>query len=113
MKSQGKIVVWTPLENEKTKILKQHPRSVEWLSFSPDGRFLASTDFDRNLIIWATENWQPVYIGEEYIRGGHFSWLSSSSTDAPDYKLTFNSSGGRVPVVEYAVGQSVISSKDE
>jgi len=36
-------------------ILSQHSNLVFWLSFSPDGRFLASADTSRKLIIWATE----------------------------------------------------------
>ncbi len=49
------IVIWTPLAKEKTRILSQHSRWVQSLSFSPDGRFLASTGRDEKLIIWSTE----------------------------------------------------------
>ncbi|XP_046634536.1 uncharacterized protein LOC124313770 [Daphnia pulicaria] len=88
----GKIVIWTPLAKEKTRILCQHSESVMGLSFSSDARFLCSADIYK-LIIWATENWEPVYIDvEEKIRVGRFSWFSlgssSSSTNVPDYKLT-------------------------
>jgi WD40 repeat protein len=54
---EGKIVIWTPLDSkEKTRILiSQHSSWMDSLSFSPDGRFLASTDFNRKLIIWSAE----------------------------------------------------------
>jgi WD40 repeat protein len=118
---EGRIVIWTPLAEEKARILSQHSNCVDSLSFSPDGRFLASEDEHGKLIIWATEvterikrklyliviqliyltfffffqNWEPVYIDEEERWGEHFSWLSSS-TDVPAYKLTSNSYHGKV-----------------
>ncbi|XP_046634011.1 uncharacterized protein LOC124313240 [Daphnia pulicaria] len=109
-----KIVVLTVLEKEKTRTLisQQSNSFVMALSFSPDGRFLATTSGFGELIIWATENWEPVYIDvEEKIRVGRFSWLSSF-TDVPDYKLTFDSSYGEIHVIEYAVGQNEKPSKD-
>jgi WD40 repeat protein len=117
---KGRILIWTPLDSkEKTRILSQHSGWVDLLSFSPNGRFLASADDDGKLIIWTTEvkqengtdkeavvikqliysmlfqNWEPVYIGKVEIHLERFSWLSSS-TDVPDYKLTFNSIGDQV-----------------
>ncbi len=110
------LVIWTPLAKENAKVLSRHSGDVESLSFSPDGRFLASADEDGKLIIWSTEvnkktepikmvwylvviqyliystlfqNWEPVYIGEGDIRFVFsWSWLFSS-TDVPDYKLAF------------------------
>jgi WD40 repeat protein len=54
---EGKIVIWTRLDSkEKTRILYRHSRWVSALSFSPDGRFLASAGcFGRELIIWSAE----------------------------------------------------------
>jgi WD40 repeat protein len=52
---KGKIVIWTPLKKKKTRILSQHSVNVVRLLFSPDGRFLASSDMNGKLIIWATE----------------------------------------------------------
>jgi WD40 repeat protein len=53
--SDGKIVIWTPLAEEKTRILSQNTDWATSLSFSPDGRFLASADPDQKLIILSTE----------------------------------------------------------
>ncbi len=52
-----KIVVLTLLEKEKTRTLisQQSHSFVMALSFSPDGRFLATTSGFGELIIWATE----------------------------------------------------------
>ncbi|XP_046634171.1 F-box-like/WD repeat-containing protein TBL1X isoform X2 [Daphnia pulicaria] len=103
--NEGRIVIWTPLKKEKTRFLtSQHSDRVDWLSFSPDGRFLASEDMNGKLIIWSTENWQPVYIDVEVkIWPRSSSWLFSS-TDIPDYKLTFPNNG-QVVVVEHVDGQ--------
>jgi hypothetical protein len=52
---------WTQLKNKKTEILRQQSGWIESLSFSPDGRFLASAndlriaDDSDSLIVWATE----------------------------------------------------------
>ncbi len=119
----GPVVIWTPLAKEKTRILRQHSGYVESVSFSPDGRFLASAGRHGKLIIWSTEvnkktepikmvwylvaiqywiystlfqNWEPVFIEEGDITWvERFSWLSSS-TDVPDYKLAFDSYNDKV-----------------
>jgi WD40 repeat protein len=51
----GRIVIWTPLAEEKTRILSQHSDRVDLLSFSPNGRFLASADSEGKFIIWSAE----------------------------------------------------------
>ena len=60
----GSIVIWNPLETDEAKqkrILPQkHLDSVYSLSFSPDGRFLASADQKGEIIIWSTEVRNPV-----------------------------------------------------
>ena len=60
----GSIVVWNPLETDEAKkkriLPRKHWDSVWSLSFSPDGRFLASAALEREIIIWWTEvrNWR-------------------------------------------------------
>ena len=63
--------MWNPLETDETKqkrILRPKHYddddddvvdAVQELSFSPDGRFLASADWSKEIIIWSTEvrNW--------------------------------------------------------
>jgi hypothetical protein len=45
------------------------------------------------------QDWEPVYIGEEKIKqDDRFSWMSSSSTDVPDYKLTYKSNSKKVHI---------------
>ena len=51
----GTILIWTPLEEKQVKYLSQHQADVHYLSYSPDGVFLASADCDRKLVIWSTK----------------------------------------------------------
>ena len=51
--------MWNPLETDETKqkrvLLQKHSKGSQALSFSPDGRFLASVDQRGETIIWSTE----------------------------------------------------------
>ena len=53
------IVVWNPLETDKTKqkriLPRKHSDWVNSLLFSPNELFLASTDEKGKIIIWSTE----------------------------------------------------------
>ncbi len=85
----GRIVIWTPLEKEKTRIpTSQHSDEISSLSFSPDGRFLASTDASRKLIIWATEvnkktewiSYKTMNYIQRYFRiGNPFTWAKEKT----------------------------------
>ncbi len=53
--SGGQIVIWTPLAKKMIFLSHHSSNWVDSLSFSPDGRFLASVDDDGKLIIWTIE----------------------------------------------------------
>jgi WD40 repeat protein len=49
-------VIWYPFEREnQTRNLIGHSHQIHQLLFSPDGRFLASTDYSKKLMIWSTK----------------------------------------------------------
>ncbi|XP_046633485.1 uncharacterized protein LOC124312936 isoform X2 [Daphnia pulicaria] len=88
--SSGSIVVWNPFEEtKKPLILDKHTDCVLLLVFSHDGKFLASTS-KNEIIIWSTESWSPVFVGESDYYG--LSWLTAVSNGEPVYKLVISSS---------------------
>ncbi len=75
----GSVVIWNPLEEveaNRSRILPQKHSDRVWsLSFSPDGRFLASTDSPGELIIWSTKvriKWEKVFMSSNWERT---AWL--------------------------------------
>jgi WD40 repeat protein len=53
---QGSLVIWHPFKREnQTRNLSGHEAQIHQLLFSPDGRFLASTDNLKKLIIRSTK----------------------------------------------------------
>jgi len=53
----GSISIWAPLGKKMRPLLllNGHTEQLHQVSFSPNGRYLASTDYDRKLIIWSTK----------------------------------------------------------
>ena len=53
----GSILIWSPLDKDKRPfvLVNEHSEQMHQVSFSPNGRFLASTDYERKLIIWSTK----------------------------------------------------------
>ena len=53
----GSILIWSPLDKDKRPfvLVNEHSEQMHQVSFSPNGRFLASTDYERKLVIWSTK----------------------------------------------------------
>ncbi len=59
------IRIWNPLEKDETKmhrVLCGHSGPISCLSFSPDGRYLASASRNDKVIIWSTEVRRATFI---------------------------------------------------
>lgn len=54
----GAIFIWDLATKQMTNILEGHDLAVESLSFSGDGRLLASRGLDNSICLWQTETWQ-------------------------------------------------------
>jgi len=49
----GKIIIWEPASGEQVMTLTGHSeQQIEWISFSPDGKRLATVSFDGVGIVW-------------------------------------------------------------
>ncbi|XP_046656884.1 F-box-like/WD repeat-containing protein TBL1XR1 [Daphnia pulicaria] len=93
----GSIAIWSPLtksEQSRHRILNFGPENevvVDSLSFSPDGRLLASLvgDEDGNqLIIWSTTTWMPVFANRIHVYYPFWlSWLTTKLQSGVYYKL--------------------------
>ena len=54
------IRIWDPRSWRQTNILAVHAAGVESISFSADGRMLASRSSDGTVLLWRTDNWDEV-----------------------------------------------------
>ena len=82
------------LHNLTRKYLKGHSRGVHSVSWSKNGRWIASASSDSSVIIWDAQNFTPV----KKIRTGSFVYVVSWS---PDSKwLAFGTASGRIVVVK-------------
>ncbi|XP_046633768.1 F-box-like/WD repeat-containing protein TBL1XR1-A [Daphnia pulicaria] len=58
----GNVVIWYPFERgNQTRKLTGNDQFHQ-LFLSPDGRYLASTDYFKKLIIWSTKSWKSIYV---------------------------------------------------
>nr|CAH0098593.1 unnamed protein product [Daphnia galeata] len=94
----GSIAIWSPLgktEQSRHRILSicaENDVIVDSLSFSQDGRLLASLvrDNDGNqLITWSAQTWMPVFINRIHLYHPYWlSWLNMESSADPCYKIS-------------------------
>jgi WD40 repeat protein len=69
------IAIWDVQSKKKVKNLKGHRNFVRALSFSPDGRLLASAALDKTARVWDIESTEALYVIEpegftQYTRSG-------------------------------------------
>ncbi|XP_046648308.1 F-box-like/WD repeat-containing protein TBL1XR1 isoform X2 [Daphnia pulicaria] len=113
--SNGLTVVWNPLENDIAKrqtMLRENSYDcpIHALSFSSDGRFLASINDISRIVIWSTKTWLPVFScllnaveGDE--NRPLMSWMYSDPSVVATYKLAGNTyhSGNEIQLLEGAI----------
>ncbi|XP_046460960.1 vegetative incompatibility protein HET-E-1-like [Daphnia pulex] len=84
----GSIVIWHPFEGgNRTEKLIGHDQIFQLLP-SPDGRYLASTDYYKKLVIWSTKSWECIYI------------LPSSDFMLHPYMMTWDAASCRLAISE-------------
>lgn len=83
------IVVWDVTTRKRLAVLDEHVEpfgDTNSLLFSPDGRWLATAGYDRQVILWDTVSWQPA---KRFL--GH-TWLLIDLAFTPDGKRLASSS---------------------
>ncbi|XP_046460954.1 F-box-like/WD repeat-containing protein TBL1X [Daphnia pulex] len=100
----GNVVIWYPFDHEiQTRKLTGHDQ-IHQLILSPDGRYLATTDYYKKVIIWSTKSWKSIYIipSSEYMYPYMMTW------DAASCKLAISERTGQrqFKVIEYFVAEN-------
>jgi len=56
------VNLWEPRSGKLFRTLEEHTGEVDVLSFSPDGRLLASKSRDHTIRLWSCETWETVVV---------------------------------------------------
>ncbi len=90
------------LNTQERKYLTGHSQAVHSVSWSPDGRWLASGGLDSNVVIWDTKNLRPVkkFHNESFVYV--VSWASNGRW------LAYGTASGRIVVVEAGSWKTVM-----
>ena len=60
-RSAGEVRVFDPADGQQVFTLRGHTANVTAVAFSPDGRRIATSSFDRTVKLWETETGQEVF----------------------------------------------------
>ncbi|RPI98380.1 MAG: WD40 repeat domain-containing protein, partial [Chloroflexi bacterium] len=87
VKQDNRIRIWNTATGEEVRVLDGHTDSVLNVTFSPDGRLLASNGLDRTIILWDVETGELLRRLE-----GHGDWVNRTAF-TPDGKTLLSTSG--------------------
>jgi WD40 repeat protein len=95
------VWVWDVPDSKNTRTIKAHPGPVRAVSFSPDGRRLASAGADGTVKMWDVATGQEMLTLER----GHPSGISRVAFSPDGRRLASSSSDGTVKMWDVATGQ--------
>jgi small GTP-binding protein len=96
----GTILIWDPLKAEPIATLEGHTTAVTNVSFSFDGRLLASRSRSGTLRLWRTDTWEETARIEEPVASAPLAGLAFSPTSHVLAALSRGSRGVRLWAID-------------